>query len=280
MSDHLPEDLKEQVLAKLGFNQSPPLTLAGLNALYQAWCFNIPFENVSKMIGLLQSASPLPGQSASEYFSSWLAHGSGGTCWPGANALFMLIDACGFKARRVAASMLDLGEPTHGTVKINIEGKDWMADASILSNEVLPLDPTQRYVHGATEIDIEVEPVDDGFRIWFETAIRKDKMPCRLLDDPSDFEFFCFAYEESRTRSPFNESVYVHRHQPGKSHIQIGQTQFIKSGGVASKKELSGDEIVASLINDMALSEEIVEKWVAVGGLESTLTKPIATPVT
>jgi len=277
--EHLSEGLKEQVLAKLGFNQPPPVTLAGLNALYQAWCFNIPFENVTKMIGLRLKENPLPGDSAEKYFTNWLAHGTGGTCWPGSNALFTIINACGFNAQRVAASMLDLGERTHGTVRVEIDGKNWLADASILSNQVLPLDSGGRYVHPHAEINIEVEPVEDGFRIWFESAIRPEPMPCRLMDD-SDLAFFQLAYEESRTRSPFNNSVYVLRHQPGKTHIQIGLLQFIKSDGVVEKKELSADEIVKSLVSDMNISQEMVDKWVELGGLESTLTSPTATPVT
>ena len=48
------------------------------------------------------SAAPLPGTHAIDFFEQWLDHGTGGTCWSSSNALYMLLTALGFTARRIA----------------------------------------------------------------------------------------------------------------------------------------------------------------------------------
>lgn len=93
----------------------------GLRRIYQAWCRSVPFDNVRKLIVLHgDPGAPLPGMDAEEFFTAWLQHGCGGTCWPSATALHALLAAVGFDPRLVAASMGDAGVPMHGTERYEI----------------------------------------------------------------------------------------------------------------------------------------------------------------
>jgi N-hydroxyarylamine O-acetyltransferase len=109
----LDDELRDRVLDRLGFPAAPSRDLEGLRALYGAWCASVPFDNTRKMIALRTAGGdPLPGGDARDFFESFLAHGTGGTCWPTSNALFELLRSAGFEARRVAGSMRDTG-PRH-----------------------------------------------------------------------------------------------------------------------------------------------------------------------
>jgi len=123
-SPGLTTSLRDRVLTRLGFDTAPAPDLAGLGALYAAWCARVPFDNVRKMIALRTPGAALPGITAEDFFEEWMRHGAGGTCWPSSHALCGLLASCGFDARRVVASMRDTGTGSHGTVKVRVEGRD------------------------------------------------------------------------------------------------------------------------------------------------------------
>ena len=132
--------LLARILGRLGLSDAPPPTLEGLHAVYAAWCAGVPFDNVRKMIALgAMHDRTLPGTNAEDFFEAWLATGAGGTCWPTSNALFELVAALGFNARRVAGSMRDMGVISHGSVKVSIGGEDWLVGSSMLTNVPLQL---------------------------------------------------------------------------------------------------------------------------------------------
>ena len=138
----LPAALRRRVLERLGLPGPPPLTLAGLAALYRAWCASVPFENTRKMMALRTGGDgELPGARAADFLAHLIDHGTGGTCWPSSNALYAVASALGFDARRVAGSMRDLGVVSHASVKVRIDGADWLVDSSMLTNEPTPLGP-------------------------------------------------------------------------------------------------------------------------------------------
>jgi hypothetical protein len=95
------------------------------------------------------------GNPAEDFFTAWLEHGTGGTCWPSSNALFALLEALGFEARRVAGSMYDLGVRNHGSVKVRLGGRDWLFDSSMLTIEPLPLGDGV-LVHGNPVVPVEI----------------------------------------------------------------------------------------------------------------------------
>jgi arylamine N-acetyltransferase len=213
---------------------------------------------------------PLPGIDAVDFFEHWLAHGCGGTCWPTSNALFELVSALGFSARRVVGSMRDVGIVNHASIKVSIDGRDWLIDSSMLTNQPLPLTDAP-FANGDAVFGVEIEPTSDSHVIWFDIPPHTGYYPCRLIAGESTREFAREAYERSRTGSAFNAALYARRNHPEKMIVLRGRTRFSKTAGGVEQEELSGDALIASLRNEIGISESLVQQWVDCGGLEASL---------
>ena len=269
----LPDALRDRVLARLGLGIAVAPDLGGLRAVYGAWCARVPFDNVRKMIALrthdaADDGAPLPGAHAEDFLEAWLAHGTGGTCWPSSNALYALLRSLRFPARRVAASMRDLGVPNHGSIKVALDGRDWLVDSSMLTGIPIPLDAAHAVV-GAAPFGAEVEPTGGTHVVWFATPPH-DHFPCRLLDDPVDHPFYLGAYEGSRGRSPFNDRLYARRNLPGRKLVLRATTRFEQTAGGVEQRELTRDALLASLRDEIGIAPAMVEAWAASGALEDT----------
>jgi N-hydroxyarylamine O-acetyltransferase len=119
---------------------------------------------------------PLPGGHAAEFFEDWLADGTGGTCWPTSNALFELLSSLGFQARRAAGAMLDLGIVDHATVKVTIDGYDWLVDSSLLCNVPLLLGHGV-FIHDDPVFEAEMEFADGAHVVWSHTPPNSSYLP-------------------------------------------------------------------------------------------------------
>ncbi len=277
LRDKAPElrgTLLELVLRRLGFPKAPPADLEGLRATYRAWCASIPFDNVRKMIALrAKNDLPLPGGHAVQFFESWLADGTGGTCWPTSNALFELLRSLGFPVRRVAGSMRDLGIINHASVKVTIDALDWLADSSLLCNVPLPLDHGV-FVHDDAVFAAEVEFTNGTHVVWSHTPPNSTYLPCRLIEERTSHSSYLARYEESRARSPFNQRLYARRNRPGEILVLLGNTRFSKTVDGVESRDLSPDEVCEALRDDVGLSTATIDEWVRSGGLAASFEPP------
>jgi len=251
-----------------------------LNALYAAWCVSVPFDNIGKLIALSSSpADPLPGIDATPFFERWLAHGVGATCWATANALYELLADVGFDARRVAGSMRDTGYTGHGSVKVRIDGIDWLVDSSLLTDIPLPL--TEK-VFATTDgiFAAESERTGDSHLIWADVPPYPTLIPCRISIDQASHEFYVERYEASRQRSPFNERLYARRNRPGERLVLNGNTRISKTAGELDVREMNPGELCASLVDEFNISEEFVDTWRKSGGLDASFLPASAPPPT
>ncbi|HVT11463.1 MAG TPA: hypothetical protein VHE55_04285 [Fimbriimonadaceae bacterium] len=179
----------------------------GMRRLYREWCIKVPFDNIRKLIAHLEGgAEPLPGTDADDFLESWLEHGTGGTCWPASNGLYEVARAAGFEGFRATASMWDRGVPTHGTVIVRVDGKDWVIDSSILTMNPFPLQKDSVYVHPGPMHPVEVEWDEGSFVFWFEAANFATQFPWRLLKRHVEHGVYAERYEVSRTTGPFKTS--------------------------------------------------------------------------
>jgi N-hydroxyarylamine O-acetyltransferase len=267
----LSNDLLNRVKNALELPEIIPADTAGLRLLYAAWCEKVPFDNIRKMISLRSGTCvPLAGLDAEDFFENWLENGSGGTCWPSSNALYVLLRLLGFDARRVAASMFDIGIINHGTIKVNLDGHDWMLDTSMLTNEPLPLNGGV-YI-GNPPVGVEVEPLTDTYMVWIDFVPLPKFVPCRLHIDPVDTPFYHERYEIfSREQSPFNQRLYMRTSgSPGPS-VLYGNTKFSRTAdGAVVIREFTPDQLCAYLTDEAGISPALVERWAASGSLEST----------
>ena len=140
--------------------------MGGLQAVYKAWCLTVPFDNIAKLIALRTGfVHALPGLDTVEFYNRLLDHGAAGTCWPTSNALFELLAALGFNARRIAGSMRDTGIVSHGSVTATIDGGDWLVDTSMLTVSPLPL-TRDTYIADDRLFAAEVEYTGDTHIVW------------------------------------------------------------------------------------------------------------------
>lgn len=271
----LDPDLRDRILERLGFSTPPTPDPEDLRALYKAWCENVPFDNVRKMIALRTSDErPLPGGHAEDFFVNWLADHCGGTCWPTSNALFELARSLGFDTRRIVGCMRDLGIVNHASVVIRTDGRDWLVDSSLLYNVPLPLD--QRvFMHSDAVIPAEVEPLEGGqYLLWVDVPPNSGCMACRLRTDEVSHALYLASYEASRDRSPFNQRLYARRNRPGELLMLVGNTRFSKTTAGTSSRDLSPSEVKDALREDIGISESLIDRWVRSGSLDASFEPP------
>lgn len=251
--------LTDRVLERMQLSRGIAHDYDGLLTVYRAWCTTLPFDNTAKLIAI-GNASPglLPGIDATEFFERYLEHGVGGTCWPSSNALFELLHALGFEARRAAGSMRDTGIISHGTVKVRIAGNDWLVDSSILTNVPLPLTP-EPFIAGDSVFSAAVEVHDGNHVVWWDAPPNVDSLPCRMLEDDVPHEFYVERYEASRARSPFNERIYARRNIGGAMVIVTGNRRLVNSSSGLESDYLNESQLGEMLRDEIGLSASILK---------------------
>jgi arylamine N-acetyltransferase len=264
----LPDQLFERVLEKLGLTERPGLDLVGLNTLCAAFSGHVSNDNIQKRIWFAgEQASPVTGGDPIEFFENWLAHGTGGTCFPINNAIYTLARSIGFDARRIAGSMIVEGleqDANHGSVLVTLEGVDYLVDAQLAAFKALPLVPDQAASTGEGIHDIKAVPVEDTFHVlWYAGHNREQPITFHATQeyDPVDHVFFLTQYDLSRSnsRSPFNESLYICRHFSD-SILTLGRSNKITvaSDNTVTTTELTDEERRSVLVEEFGISEETV----------------------
>jgi hypothetical protein len=255
-------DTVAAVLERLGVDR-PPLDLAGLRAVYAAWCGAVPFDNVLKMIHVAeQRPGPLPGSTADSFFEAWLECGAGGTCWAGNGALHDLLEALGFDVERALATMMPSAEmrgPNHASVVVNLEGERWIADASILSGEPIRIraagEPVER---GPMP---RFEWLDGKPAVIWRTRRAPDGFPCRIERIGAEAAECDALHRQSGVWSPFNYELSA-RLMRGRAVIGLspGERFTIGGDGSISASQLDRAGRVAFLIEELGISEEIASR--------------------
>ena len=274
----LPAGIGERVLARLRLPNEPRRNLAGLTAAYRAWCETIPFDNAAKLIAIRTGATgTLPGIDAQQFFTNFLEHGIGGTCWPSSNALYSFFHDLGFDVTRLAGSMRDTGIISHGTTKAHIDGADWLIDSSMLTRDPLPLSYDLHI--GADPIwGGEVEYTDGTHIIWWDAVPAPEFIPCRLLPQEVDYNFYLERYEASRTKSPFNQRIYVRRNFPDSVLVITGNRHFVKSSYGVKAILLDETELEERLAAEAGFSGHIIDELRSCGAIEASMIPPDLPP--
>jgi N-hydroxyarylamine O-acetyltransferase len=252
---------RDAVLERLGFAAAPEPDLAGLGALYAAWGRTVPFDNVVKRIHLTSgSPDPIPNGPPEAFFERFLRDGTGGTCWPSSGALYALLDAVGFDARRASGAMRDdVSGPihTHGTVLVTIGETDYWVDSSMLTERVFPVVPGAESQLSDPMHQVRVEAVDPYWRVWWTHPFKDEMVPCLLLDDKVTAEHYLARYEWSREFSPFNTFLMATKNI-GDSRVTLsfGQRWERTADGVTSTP-LEGDDRIKTMVEEFGFSEEV-----------------------
>ncbi len=258
----LADDLAERVLAHLGFPAAPEPTLAGLAALYGAWCQRVPFDNVRKLIHVRAGRlSPFPGSNAEDFFQAWLRHGTGGTCWAGAGAFHALLCSLGFTAERGIGTMLVTPElpPNHGTVCAMIDGARYLVDCSILHGEPLLLsdDAETQVAHAVW--GVRCAPRAGRWSVRWRPLQQMDGLDCRLESFGAPHHEYVERYEKTRAWSPFNYQITVRLNRGARvTGLAFGLAVTLGPNDEVERRPVDHEERVRILIEEIGLSAEIV----------------------
>jgi N-hydroxyarylamine O-acetyltransferase len=261
MAGNLSNELVERVLDRLGLSSRPEVSLAGLSDLYGAWCRRVPFDNIRKLIHV-RAGNPatLPGDAPNEFFEAWLTHGTGATCWAGNGALCELLATLGYDARRAAATMMVAPgiPPNHGSVVVHFGDTRYVADASMLFVEPLPLTDGACIAHPAW--GVRTRFVDGFFTVRWKALQRPDLLDCRFNRyDVSAADFSAF-HEATRAWSPFNFNLNLNLVRgSGRIGAGLGNRISIDAQGKAAGTPLDRESRKRFLVDEIGISEEIAD---------------------
>lgn len=256
--------LVEAVLQRLGLSRVPEPDFAGLAAVYAAWCRRVPFDNVRKLIHLhARDPGPLPGDDAEDFFTAWLKHGTGGTCWSGNGALQALLVSLGFDARRGIGTMLAAPDlpPNHGTVTVVTDGRRYVVDASMLHGEPFELKEFEQTGVCHPAWGVVCTHAAEGWRIRWRPLHRPEGMDCRIDNLDVGRGEFRERHEQTRAWSPFNYELNLRLiRDEGVIGICFGRRVAFGQSGAAKQQPLDADERRRVLTEDFGLTEEIVAR--------------------
>lgn len=264
-------ELVDRVKSKLGLPSRPSLDLAGLNKIYAAYSGHVPNDSIQKRIWLTgDKLRPVTGGEPTQFFENWLAHGTGGTCFPANGALCVLLCALGFDARRILGSVMMEGiehDGNHGTVLVRIDDADYLVDAQLAAFSALPLIVGRSSSTGKGIHDIRAVPRGEDFDVhWYPGSNRQIPMVTRLdlKRGPVDHDVFLAQYALSalrdRRRSPFNDALFIGRHFPDRI-LNVGRLTRteISADNVAKKREMTPAERDQILVDEFGVSAEIIK---------------------
>jgi arylamine N-acetyltransferase len=249
----------------------------GLRAFYRAWCLNVPFDDLQKTLVLFENPGPpLPPLDSRQFFQDWLTCGTGGTCWQHSDALYTLLCALGFDARRAVASMYDMGVPGHATVIVRLpDASHWILDNALLTMEPLRMDrEAPSFFRGAFYAEVELE----GDQVYVHGIHPPmDDIFFRLLDHDVPESFYATRWAGTHLSGPFVRTAHVRKNFADRFCVLRGNTLYTVQGEVITTQTVGAEEVVSLLKETFGIAGAFVDRWVASGALESSM-QPSAPP--
>ncbi|HUG56037.1 MAG TPA: arylamine N-acetyltransferase [Candidatus Limnocylindrales bacterium] len=263
MAQGLPEPLVAAVLERLGLPRAPSPDRDGLALLYRAWCRGIPWDNVQKRISVVERRPVLAGAEPEEFFANFLAHRTGGTCWPSSGALHALLRSLGFSARRAVGSMHHRRfgpNVNHGTTIVAVDGEDLLVDSSILNEVPLPLHRGETTAIQSAVHPIRAVPAGELWELLWAPMGRDEEVPCLLLEDDAPGERWSERYERSRVEG-FSYTVTLRRNfSEGVLSLGNGRRAFKDANGAIASAAVDDTEVRRLLAEEAGLSPAIVAR--------------------
>ena len=219
-------------LDRIGFTGPVELTLQTLNRLIQAHLTHVPFEALD-----VWGVGACPSLELQDLYKKVIVDRRGGYCFE-LNTLFRkLLNALGFDAYQVIASLLDengqAAPPAHNVILCMINGQTYFVDVGF--GGPVPF--------GALKLNSEQDGFsvfyEDGFYIFSRTEDGKLRPALRFRDVPAELcELIPLNfYISQRPDVHFRNRILVNQRQPdGSVYTLIGEEfKITDCGGVQSQ---------------------------------------------
>jgi N-hydroxyarylamine O-acetyltransferase len=253
--------LAERVLLRLGLPDWPAPTPEGLALLYAAWCAQVPFDNVRKLIALHTAQSgPLPGSEAADFFEHWLRDGTGGTCWAGNGAMHALLQTLGFASSRAVATMRvnPSARANHGTVLVACAGGRYLLDASMLHGQPVLLDEAAPPPLAEAPWAVRALLEKGRWLIRWRPLHRLTGLDCCIEWPDATLECFHALHEKTRPWSPFNYSLYGRRNRAaGVIGVAFGKRIEFRAAGTVDESPLDAQQRIRFVVEELGISEAL-----------------------
>jgi arylamine N-acetyltransferase len=156
-----------EVLERWGCHESGPPDEEHLRRLHHAWLDNVPFENITKLMGAHSPGGGEPTRTLVQFWTDHLKWNSGGTCFDSAAAFRQLLEARDFSPRYVFCRLPGKGERSHVALLVTVGDDDWLVDVGYALPEPIPL-PRSTTVRRQTPLyDVELRRGPEGEHLLF-----------------------------------------------------------------------------------------------------------------
>ena len=129
--------MTENILQHLKVKKSPP-TLEYLQELMTAYCSNIPWESITKIIRKHLNDSTIRSRSEEEFWTSAFQYGTGGTCYESNWAFFCLLQNLGFNGYLTINKVIDKSS-VHSAIVIILNDKKYIVDIGYPTYAPIPV---------------------------------------------------------------------------------------------------------------------------------------------
>lgn len=130
--------MTEDILHHLNLKRSPP-TLHYLQELITAYCSNVPWESVSKIVKKSSCDNTINClRLENEFWTSAFQYGTGGTCYESNWAFFCLLQHLGFAGYLTINKVMDKSS-VHSAIVITISDKKYIVDIGYPIYAAIPI---------------------------------------------------------------------------------------------------------------------------------------------
>jgi len=140
-----------------------------------------------------------------------------------------------------------------------VDDQQYLVDGSMQTESPVPLeegDP-ERVGHPAERVHLELR--DDHWHVRWHPAHRPDGLWCRIEEVNISIDQFNEYHERTRSRSPFNASLYVRvNHPEHTTTIASGEKVIMTLDGKPVSIPLNDKQRARVLVEEFGIDEELV----------------------
>jgi hypothetical protein len=164
--DPEPDVSADEVLEALDLSRAEP-GIGFLEALFARFNAKVPFENASKILRDREVSDPArKPRDPATFWSGHLSLGTGGTCFARVAAFHWLLDALGFRSRRLLGSVLRDGD--HAALMVETPAGERVVDVGFPLPAILP---ARAGVVGTPQGELEVVETGRGLGVRYREGV-------------------------------------------------------------------------------------------------------------